>query len=81
MEPVSKTFTSQGLKLDYLDWGNAGAPILIFVHGLHDHAHSWDWTARAMCRNWHVIALDLRGHGDSDWSPYGALSASGCSLE
>jgi len=72
IEPVSKTFDSQGLKLHYLDWGSAGAPILIFVHGMNDHARSWDWAARAMCREWRVIALDLRGHGDSEWSPDGA---------
>lgn len=71
-QPVSKTFLSQGLKLHYLDWGNEAAPPLILVHGVHDHAHSWDWVARALCDKWHVYALDLRGHGDSEWSPDGA---------
>lgn len=72
IEPVSKTYVSQGLKLHYLDWGNLGAPILIFLHGMHDHARSWDQVARAMRDDWHVIAPDLRGHGDSEWSPDGA---------
>jgi pimeloyl-ACP methyl ester carboxylesterase len=72
IEPVSKTFVSQGLRLHYLDWGNDGAPVLIFVHGMHDHARSWDRVARAMMSKWHVIAVDLRGHGDSEWSPDGA---------
>jgi pimeloyl-ACP methyl ester carboxylesterase len=39
---------------------------------MHDHARSWDTVARAMSSKWHVIALDLRGHGDSEWSPDGA---------
>lgn len=71
-EPTSRFYDSQGLKLHYLDWGNTAAPTLIFVHGMHDHAHSWDWVARVLSHDWHVVALDLRGHGDSAWSPDGA---------
>lgn len=70
--PISRTYMSQGLELHYLDWGNEGAPLLIFIHGMRDHAHSWDWTARALRDRWHVLAVDLRGHGDSAWSPDGA---------
>lgn len=71
-EPVSRTFDSQGLALHYLDWGNHGAPLLVLIHGTSDHARSWDWTARALSNRFHVIAPDLRGHGDSQWSPDGA---------
>jgi pimeloyl-ACP methyl ester carboxylesterase len=71
-DPVSRTYVSQGLKLHYLDWGNAGAPLLLLIHGMRDHARSWDWTARALRHSWHVIVPDLRGHGDSEWSPDGA---------
>lgn len=66
--------SSQGLTLNYLDWGNEGAPWLFLVHGNGDHARSWDWTARALRHDFHVVALDLRGHGDSQWSPDGAYS-------
>ena len=69
IEPISRTYTSHGLKLHYLDWGNEGAPLLILIHGTRDHARSWDWTARALRHRWRVIAVDLRGHGDSQWSP------------
>ncbi|MBV8804434.1 MAG: alpha/beta fold hydrolase, partial [Sinobacteraceae bacterium] len=72
IDPVSRTYVSQGLKLHYVDWGNEGAPLLLLVHGMRDHARSWDWTARALRDRWHVIAPDLRGHGDSQWSPDGA---------
>jgi pimeloyl-ACP methyl ester carboxylesterase len=71
-EPVCRTLTSQGLKLNYVDWGNEGAPLLLLIHGMRDHARSWDWTARALRDRWHVVAPDLRGHGDSQWSPDGA---------
>ncbi|WP_420145135.1 alpha/beta fold hydrolase [Sphingobium sp.] len=66
--PTSHFFTSLRTRLHYLDWGNPSAPTLILVHGGFDHARSWDWTARALSRDFHVIAPDLRGHGDSGWS-------------
>lgn len=72
VEPVSQTFSSQGLRLNYVDWGNAGAPCLLLIHGMRDHARSWDWVARALGDRFHIIAPDLRGHGDSQWSPDGA---------
>ena len=46
--------------------------MLILQHGGRDHAHSWDRVARELRHEWHVIAPDLRGHGDSDWSQDGA---------
>lgn len=72
--PTSHSFVSQRLKLNYLDWGNSGAPTLILVHGGRDHARSWDWIARALRHDWHIICPDLRGHGDSAWSPDGAYT-------
>jgi pimeloyl-ACP methyl ester carboxylesterase len=66
--PTSHFFVSQRLHLHYVDWGNAGAPTLVLVHGNRDHARSWDWVARALRLDWHVVALDLRGHGDSAWA-------------
>jgi len=75
--PTSHSFISQRLKLRYVDWGNPDAPPLILLHGGRDHSRSWDWTAQALRDKWHVIAPDLRGHGDSDWSPdgdYGTLA-------
>lgn len=66
--PSSHTFFSQRLRLHYVDWGNPDAPPLLLVHGGRDHCRNWDWVARALCKDWHVIAPDLRGHGDSDWT-------------
>ena len=69
--PTSNSFISQRLKLHYTDWGNAEAPPLLLVHGGRDHCRSWDWVAERLCDRYHVIAPDLRGHGDSAWSPDG----------
>jgi pimeloyl-ACP methyl ester carboxylesterase len=75
--PATHSFISQRLRLRYVDWGNSGAPPLILLHGGRDHSRSWDWTAQVLRNDWHIIAPDLRGHGDSDWSPsgdYGGLA-------
>ncbi len=74
IRPTSHRFMSQRLQLHYVDWGNPEAPPLVLVHGGLDHCRSWDWTAQALAKKWHVIALDLRGHGDSAWSPEGNYS-------
>ena len=71
-EPISKTYFSQGLNLHYLDWGNEEAPLLFLLHGMRDHARSWDWVASELRHDWRVVVPDLRGHGDSEWSPNGA---------
>ena len=69
--PTSQSYISQRLRLNYVDWGNAGAPPLILVHGGQDHCRNWDWVAADLRRDYHVIAPDLRGHGDSAHSPSG----------
>ena len=43
-------------------------PAMLLLHGLHDHCHSWDWLAPAFRHRYRVIAPDLRGHGDSEWT-------------
>ncbi|MCX7384118.1 MAG: alpha/beta hydrolase [Alphaproteobacteria bacterium] len=69
--PTSHSYFSQRLRLHYVDWGNHGAPPLLLVHGGRDHCRNWDWVANALRRDWHVIAPDLRGHGDSEWASDG----------
>ena len=75
--PASHTYFSQRLRLHYVDWGNPGKPPLLLVHGGRDHCRNWDWTAAAFRDDWHVIAPDLRGHGDSQWSPDGSYTMAG----
>jgi pimeloyl-ACP methyl ester carboxylesterase len=70
--PSSHSFISQRLRLHYADWGNADAPPLILLHGGRDHCRNWDWVAQELRHDWHVICPDLRGHGDSQWSPDGS---------
>jgi pimeloyl-ACP methyl ester carboxylesterase len=74
--PTSHSYISQRLRLHYVDWGNPDAPPLILLHGGRDHCRNWDWVARELRRDWHVIAPDIRGHGDSAPSPSGDYSMS-----
>lgn len=72
--PTSHIYVSQRLRLHYVDWGNRDAPLLILLHGGRDHSRSWDWVARELRHDWHVVAPDLRGHGDSEWSKDGTYT-------
>lgn len=69
--PTSRVYFSQRLRLHYVDWGNPDAPPLLLLHGGRDHCRNWDWVAEDLRKDWHIIAPDLRGHGDSQWSPDG----------
>jgi pimeloyl-ACP methyl ester carboxylesterase len=69
LEPISHFFYSDRLKLQFWDYGQNGNPSLVLVHGALDHARSWDWVARSLREQYHVYALDLRGHGNSAWAP------------
>ncbi|MFN8546252.1 MAG: alpha/beta hydrolase [Candidatus Binatia bacterium] len=66
-------FRSGALRIHVRDWGNPDAPALVIVHGLRDHSHSFDEMARGLLDRFHVLALDLRGHGDSEITPYYAF--------
>jgi pimeloyl-ACP methyl ester carboxylesterase len=72
--PTSRSYFSQRLRLRYVDWGNPGAPPLLLVHGGQDHSRNWDWVAERLRHDWHIIAPDLRGHGDSEWSSDGSYT-------
>ncbi|MDH4385453.1 MAG: alpha/beta hydrolase [Caulobacter sp.] len=72
--PTSHSFMSQRLKLHYAAWGDPANPPMLLLHGGRDHCRSWDWAAARLCDRYRIIAPDLRGHGDSAWSPDGDYS-------
>ena len=74
--PTSQSYISQRLRLHYVDWGNPTAPPLLLIHGGQDHCRNWDWVAQELRADYHIIAPDLRGHGDSAWSPSGEYGMS-----
>jgi esterase len=56
------------LRLHWVDWGTPGRPPVLFLHGGLLTARTWDLVCLALRRDWHCLALDQRGHGDSEWS-------------
>jgi len=69
--PANGTTTLNGLRFHFLDWGARGEPPMLLLHGGAQTAHSWDEVAPDLARDHHVLALDQRGHGDTDWAPEG----------
>ena len=69
--PVDRSLTVGGLAFHYVTWGADTAPAVVLLHGITGHARTWDALARALCADFRVIALDQRGHGDSDRAPDG----------
>ena len=67
--PQAHFITVNGLRFRYLDWGGTATlrPILL-LHGGGLNAHAWDLVCLGLRQQWHCLALDARGHGDSEWS-------------
>ena len=57
------------MRFHYLDWGRVGLPPIVFLHGGGLNAHTWDLVCAALRGDHHCVALDQRGHGESEWSP------------
>ena len=64
---ASRNIVLRQLRFHYLEWGNPDAPTIVLLHGGHQSAHSWDLVSLHLARRYHVLALDQRGHGDSEW--------------
>jgi esterase len=69
---TDKFVTVNGLRIHYLDWGSPEKSPFVMLHGIGRVAHSFDHIAPRFTAKYHVIAMDMRGHGDSSWSPEGA---------
>lgn len=63
----SRNAVVNGLRLHFLEWGDPATPPVLLLHGGNQTAHSWDLVSLALCDRYHIVALDQRGHGDSEW--------------
>lgn len=66
-EPVPGATTVDGAVVRWLTWGDPDSPGLVLVHGGAAHARWWSVIAPLLARSYRVLAVDLSGHGDSDW--------------
>lgn len=63
----SRNLVLNGLRFHVLEWGEPSAPDLLLLHGGNQTAHSWDLVSLVLAPRFHIVALDQRGHGDSEW--------------
>ena len=68
VNPKEKHVTVNGVRLRYFDWGAEGRMPLVCLHGHTGQARIWDEFAEAMCSDYHVLTVDQRGHGESEWA-------------
>jgi pimeloyl-ACP methyl ester carboxylesterase len=71
-QPTAKYLNINGLRLRYLEWGRPDALPVMCVHGYTSSAEAFNAVARRLEDRAHLVAMDVRGHGESDWSPDGA---------
>jgi pimeloyl-ACP methyl ester carboxylesterase len=71
----TRAVASQGIRIHVSEWGDPAAPPLVLTHGAFDHARGFDLLAPLLADDYRVVAVDQRGHGDSDWAgSYGWLN-------
>jgi len=76
-----RTIVLHGRRFHYTEWGALTAPALIMLHGVTGHARTWDEEAAALASRYRVLALDQRGHGDSDPAPYADYTVAAMSAD
>ncbi len=72
--PTDHNVQLNGINVHYLDWGNEHLPHVVLLHGGSLTAHTWDMAALMLRDKYHLVALDQRGHGDTDWTPESQLA-------
>jgi esterase len=72
--PREQTIEARGLRFHYVEWGEAGAPAIVLLHGMSAMCRIWDPLGRALEDRYRLIALDQRGHGDTSWPQEPAYS-------
>ena len=77
-EVIDELIELRGLRFHYRDWTSqqVNAPDLVLLHGYTGHCRSWDAFAKVMSKQYRVLALDQRGHGETEWAPadqYGTM--------
>ena len=64
----SRNIVLRQMRFHYLEWGASDAQPIVLLHGGHQSAHSWDLVSLHLAQRYRVLALDQRGHGDSEWA-------------
>lgn len=78
--PTDRWVELNGIRFHYLDWGNSWLPHVVLLHGGALTAHTWDMAALLLRDRYHLVALDQRGHGDTEWTPEDQLNVDNAEL-
>jgi pimeloyl-ACP methyl ester carboxylesterase len=70
-QPADRFVNVNGIRIHYVDWGGEGKPPLVMVHGIDRVARTFDHLVPHFSDRFRVLAIDMRGHGDSGWDPKG----------
>lgn len=82
VEPRRIDVVVDGHRLHALDWlGSPNLPMVVFLHGIRLTAHTWDLVSLGLRDRCRPLAVDLRGHGDSEWSPTRDYSVDAMALD
>ncbi len=73
-QPVDRFIRVNGIDIHYLEWGDPSNPPIIMLHGIGRIAHTFAHIAPRFAADYHVMAVDMRGHGDSGWAPDAAYT-------
>jgi len=72
---MGSALAADGARIEFAEHGRADAPALVLVHGITESREAWAPVVPALAEQWRVIAVDLRGHGESERrEPYDALT-------
>jgi pimeloyl-ACP methyl ester carboxylesterase len=63
-----ETLRSFGIRLRIHEWGDPAKLPIVLCHGMFDHSRGFDQLAPLLAERFRVVAVDSRGHGDSDWA-------------
>jgi esterase len=69
--PEHRTATVGSMQFHLVEWGQRNHPTIVFLHGVGLTARTWDLVCLVLKKDYHCLALDLRGHGDSEWAANG----------
>ena len=65
--PRTRDVVANRVRLAVLEWGPPDGPTIVLLHGGSLTAHTWDLVCASLSGQYHCLAVDLRGHGDSEW--------------
>ena len=74
LQPTTNYAMVNGLRLRYLEWGRPGALPVVCVHGYTSSTEAFNALARRIQDRAHIIAMDVRGHGESGWPAAATLA-------